>query len=192
MPYICKKVKDGSHWSGESVCPGSVGQPHIPINIGGEIYENFPLLDIPEGTVLTDPTNGNEYYVKQLRPRKVQSEVAMSNCSTLTIPSSMTTPDHTFFNYPTMIKPRSGAILVNEFSNDTARDLYASGNLWTKDGDQDLDGILNYLDAYPTDASKSRDDDYDGTEDSSDSDLTPFQQTWSKYLDKSLYSGYTK
>ena len=194
MSYICKKVKDGTHWSGENVCPGTqfAGQLHFPVEIDGEIYENFPLLDIPDGTVLTDPNNGNEYYVKGLRPRKVQSEVALSNCSNLTIQPSMTTPDHTFFNYPTMTKPRSGAILVNEFSNNSSRDLYASGNLWIKNGDQDSDGILNYLDAYPTDASKSRDDDYDGIEDSDDNDITLFQQTWSKYLDKSLYSNYTK
>jgi len=39
---------------------------------------------------------------------------------------------------------------------------------------------------------KSKDDDYDGVDDLSDPDLTPFQQTWEKYLNKSLYSSYSK
>ena len=191
MTYICKKVKDGTHWSGNNVCPGTIGSPHIPVEIDGEIYENFPLLDVLEGTVLTDPANGNKYYVRQLRPRKVFSEVSMSNCSGLTIQASLETPDHKFFNYPVMSLPRSGAILVNEFVTDSSRD-FAFDKLWLKDSDSDSDGIVNYLDFYPSDSNKSRDDDYDGIDDAEDTEISAFQQTWTKYLDKDLFSSYIK
>ena len=191
MTYICKKVKDGTHWSGNNVCPGTIGSPHIPVEIDGEIYENFPLLDVLEGTVLTDPANGNKYYVRQLRPRKVFSEVSMSNCSGLTIQASLETPDHKFFNYPVMSLPRSGAILVNEFVTDSSRD-FAFDKLWLKDSDSDSDGIVNYLDFYPSDSNKSRDDDYDGIDDAEDTEIRAFQQTWTKYLDKDLFSSYIK
>ena len=172
-------------------CPGTIGSPHIPVEIDGEIYENFPLLDVLEGTVLTDPANGNKYYVRQLRPRKVFSEVSMSNCSGLTIQASLETPDHKFFNYPVMSLPRSGAILVNEFVTDSSRD-FAFDKLWLKDSDSDSDGIVNYLDFYPSDSNKSRDDDYDGIDDAEDTEIRAFQQTWTKYLDKDLFSSYIK
>lgn len=191
MSYICKKVKDGTHWSGNDVCPGIGGSTSIPVEIDGEIYENFPLLDIVEGTVLTDPANGNEYYVRQLSTRKVFSEVPMSSCSGLAVQASLETPDHKFFNYPVLSLPRSGAILVNEFATDSSRD-YAFDKLWSKDLDSDSDGILNYLDSYPSDATKSRDDDYDGIEDATDTEISAFQQSWTKHLTKDLFSTYIK
>ena len=58
--------------------------------------------------------------------------------------------------------------------------------------DADGDGVANYLDAFPTDPFKSKDDDYDGVDDLSDQDVTPFQQIWEKYLNKSLFSSYSK
>ena len=63
--------------------------------IGGEKYEGFPLLDIPDGTVI-QASDGNEYYIRVLRPRLVRSEVPMSNCASLTIPLSKDTPSYIF------------------------------------------------------------------------------------------------
>jgi hypothetical protein len=104
----------------------------------------------------------------------------------------MDTPDHNFFNYPVQTIPRSGAILVNEYSNDTSKDLYASGVKYSKNLDQDGDGVLNFLDAFPTDPSKSKDADYDGIDDSTDGNISQFVPAIDKKLGQSLYSGYIK
>ena len=191
MNTACKKVKDGSHYDGNNVCPGTVGQVHLPVTIGGEVYENFPLLNIPNETILTDGSS-NEYYVRVVRPRKVYAEEPISSCASLTVPASMDTPDHNFFNYPVQTIPRSGAILVNEYSNDTSKDLYASGVKYSKNLDQDGDGVLNFLDAFPTDPSKSKDADYDGIDDSTDGNISQFVPAIDKKLGQSLYSGYIK
>ena len=140
--------------------------------IGGERYEDFPPFDIIDGTTIT-ASDGNEYYIRVLRPRLVWSEVPIENCATLTIPSSKETPDHTFFNFVDLTIPRSGAILVNELD---------ATAYYSKDGDQDADGVPNYLDAFPTDSSKSRDDDYDGIDDAVDIVLNPYQINFDKKL----------
>ena len=191
MQFTCKKVKDGSHYDGNNVCPGTIGTPHTPVTIGGEIYENFPLLNIPDGTVLVDGSS-NEYYVRVVRPRKVFAEEPISSCASLTVPASMDTPDHNFFNYPNQTIPKSGGILVNGYSNNSAKDLFASGVKYQKTLDQDGDGVLNFLDAFPTDASKSVDDDYDGIDDSTDVSISQFTPAVDKKLNQSLFSGYIK
>ena len=83
---------------------------------------------------------------------------------------------------------------MNKLSSNPSLDLYAQGNFFSLNGDQDGDGILNFLDAFPTDALKSLDTDYDGIDDSIDNSNDSFQQDWSnhKYLDKSTYSNYYK
>ena len=71
------------------------------VRINGHDYQNFPLFDVPEGTVLTidNPgVDGNQYYVRQLGvamvyPAKPQGD---ADCDSLTIQPSLTTPDHTF------------------------------------------------------------------------------------------------
>ena len=189
----CKKMKDGSIY-GNSFCPGTgIGDYQTVVRINGENYQNFPLFDIPEGTVLTDG-GGNEYYIRQLGPRTVYSDLPLSNsdCNSLTLKNTIDTPDHTFFNYPIINFPKSGAILLNKFSSRQSFDSHSSGIFYSKMDDADGDGVANYLDAFPTDPFKSKDDDYDGVDDLSDPDLTPFQQTWEKYLNKSLYSSYSK
>lgn len=191
MPYKCKKVKDGTHWSGDNMCPGIANAPHIPVEIDGEIYENFPLLDIPEGTVLTDASN-NEYYIRQLRPRIVYAEASLSQCATLTVGSAKQTNDHTFFNYPVLNLPRVGAVLVNKLSNEPSKDIAFNGNKWIASEDDDSDGILNSLDMFPINALKNKDVDFDGIEDSEDGTLSEFQFNWTKYLDKSMFSAYEK
>ena len=164
--FICKKVKDGSPLDGINPCPGGV------TTIGGERYENFPPFDIIDGTTIT-ASDGNEYYIRVLRPRLVWSEVPITNCATLTVPSSKETPDHTFFNFVDLTIPRSGAILVNELDG-TA--------YYSKDGDQDADGVPNYLDAFPTDDTKSRDDDYDGLDNDNDNEFNLYQINFDKKL----------
>ena len=51
--------------------------------------------------------------------------------------------------------------------------------------------ILNFLDAFPNDSAKSKDDDYDGIEDSLDSEVNQAIPFWEKYLDKDLFSNYS-
>ena len=157
--WACKKVKDGSHFNNNDLCPGTVeGQVHAPQTINGEEYENFPLLDIPEGTVLVD-NNGNEYYIRVLRPRIVYAEYGYSDCNHLEFQnySSMPVPDHTFFDYPTLTMPNSGAVLVNKLSNEPSKDLFSDvpGAFYSKSADSDNDGVPNLIDAFPINANKS-------------------------------------
>jgi len=187
--FVCKKIKDGSHLDGNNPCPGAPEEGFFWL-IGGENYEQFPLLDIPDGTVI-QASDGNEYYIRVLRPRLVRSEVPMSNCASLIIPSSKDTPDHTFFNFPDLTIPRSGAILVNDL--DPADDLFVNGVNYSKDGDQDNDGVPNYLDAFPTDDSKSRDDDYDGIDDLiEDNEIVQFQINFDKQLTVPMLQNHSK
>ena len=192
MNTACKKVQDGSHYDGNNVCPGTAGQVHLPVVIGDETYENFPLFNIPDGQVLIENGSSNEYYVRVLRPRKVYSEVPISSCASLTVPDSMETPDHTFFNHPVQSIPKAGAILVNKHSNTPSKDLFAGGSYYTKSLDYDGDGVVNFLDAFPNDDSKNRDDDHDGIDDSTDEDVIQFTPNVDKKLGFQLYSGYIK
>tara|TARA_B100002019_G_C21246775_1_gene588776 strand:+ start:123 stop:1880 length:1758 start_codon:yes stop_codon:yes gene_type:complete len=156
--WACKKVKDGTHYNNNDICPNtSEGQTSVNQFINGENYENFPLFDIPDGQVLID-SSGNEYYVRHLRPRIVFAEYELSNCDSLDLPTSGVyprTPDHTYFPYPELTMPNSGAILVNKLANKPLEDSYANGKFHNKDTDSDSDGVLDLLDAYPEDPTKS-------------------------------------
>jgi len=167
------------------------------VRINGEDYQNFPLFDIPEGTVLTVDQTGAEYYVRHLGVAKVYPAKPQgdTDCNSLTIQASMDTPDHTFFNYPNVVSPRTGAVLVNKLNTTTDLFIYSKGLKYTKNGDADNDGIPNYLDAFPEDATKSLDADHDFDDDSEDANgTTPFLQDWTnhKYLEKAIYSNYLK
>tara|TARA_A100001234_G_scaffold219175_1_gene229489 strand:+ start:280 stop:1995 length:1716 start_codon:yes stop_codon:yes gene_type:complete len=201
----CKKLADGTSF-GDGLCPGTDMNDPNPtaqiVRINGHDYQNFPLFDVPEGTVLTidNPgVDGNEYYVRQLGvamvyPAKPQGD---ADCDSLTIQPSLTTPDHTFFNYPVVATPRTGAVLVNKLN--ATKDLFSQSRglalKYSKDGDEDGDGILNYLDAFPIDNSKGLDADHDFIVDTEDiNGTTPFQQDWTnhKHLDKAIFSNYLK
>tara|TARA_Y200000002_G_scaffold310677_1_gene267499 strand:- start:180 stop:500 length:321 start_codon:yes stop_codon:yes gene_type:complete len=106
----------------------------------------------------------------------------------------MDTPDHTFFNYPTVVSPRTGAVLVNKLNATTDLFSQSQGSYYSKDGDIDSDGIPNFLDAFPSDPLKSSDLDHDLIEDTEDNDTTVFQQDWTnhKHLGKAIYSTYLK
>ena len=191
----CKKIADGSFY-GNTICPGTaIGDVATIVLINGEYYSNFPLFDIPEGTVLTDD-QGNEYYIRQLGVKKVypMKPVGDSDCATLTLQATLDTPDHKFFNYPVINLPKSGAVLVNKFSSNPLADEYLQGKSFSKNGDDDGDGVLNYLDSFPEDALKSLDADQDGVDDAVDNNITPFQPDWTNFKNsgKSLYSNYIK
>ena len=73
----CKKLADQTPF-GNGLCPGTDMNDPNPtaqiVRINGHDYQNFPLFDVPEGTVLTidNPgVDGNEYYVRQLGVAKV-------------------------------------------------------------------------------------------------------------------------
>ena len=199
----CKKLADQTPF-GNGLCPGTDMNDPNPtaqiVRINGHDYQNFPLFDVPEGTVLTidNPgVDGNEYYVRQLGVAKVYPAKPQgdADCDSLTIQPSLTTPDHTFFNYPVVATPRTGAVLVNKLN--ATKDLFSQslGNYYSKDGDADSDGVPNYLDAFPTDPLKSIDADHDIVDDAEDINrTTPFQQDWTNYkhLEKAIYSNYLK
>ena len=199
----CKKLADETPF-GNGLCPGTEMNDPNPtaqiVRINGHDYQNFPLFDVPEGTVLTidNPgVDGNEYYVRQLGVAKVYPAKPQgdADCDSLTIQASLTTPDHTFFNYPVVATPRTGAVLVNKLN--ATKDLFSQslGNYYSKDGDADSDGVPNYLDAFPTDPLKSLDADHDIVDDAEDiNGTTPFQQDWTnyKYLEIDMYSNYLK
>ena len=201
----CKKLADGTSF-GDGLCPGTdINDPNPTaqiFRINGHDYQNFPLFDVPEGTVLTidNPgVDGNEYYVRQLGKAKVYPAKPQgdADCDSLDIQPTLTTPDHTFFNYPVIAIPRTGAVLVNKLN--ATKDLFSQSRglalKYSKDGDEDGDGIPNYLDAFPIDDSKGLDADHDFIVDTEDiNGTTPFQQDWAnhKHLEKAIYSNYIK
>ena len=189
IPLVCKKVKDGTHYNANDKCSHS-NFAGSPITLGGEVYENFPMFDIPDKTVLTDGTN--EYYIRQLRPRIVFSEAPLSECASMTIGATKETADHTFFNYPELSLPKRGAVLVNKLSSDPTRDIAFNGKLWVASNDDDGDLVPNSLDAYPDDPLKSVDADIDGIEDSEDASISEFKFNWNKYTGKTMFSAYEK
>ena len=192
MTYVCKKVKDGTHYNGTDTCPGiPAGQLHTPVLLNGEVYENFPLMDIPDGTVVVDGS-GNEYYIRVLRNRTVYAEAPLSECATMTIGTAKDTPDHTFFNYPTIDVPRVGAVLVNGLENNPTKDVAFSGQKWIATNDDDGDGYFNSIDMFPTDPLRNKDSDFDGIEDSEDGNISPFNFNWTKHLEKTMFSAYEK
>ena len=197
----CKKIEDGTHF-GNGLCPGTtmadIPNPTVRIvRIDGEDYQNFPLFDIPEGTVLTvdgGDQDGEEYYVRHLGVNKVYPAKPQgdADCDSLTIQPSEDTPDHTFFNYPTIDVPRVGAVLVNGLENNPTKDIAFSGQKWIATNDDDGDGYFNSIDMFPIDPLRNKDSDFDGIEDSEDGNVSPFNFNWPKHLDKTMFSAYEK
>jgi len=177
IPTVCKNMLDGSIASSE-LCNGSYG------------YQNIPLFDVPDGTILIDADN-NEYYVRQLKPRTTYAVVEMTNCSDLDIEETLSTLDHKSFVYLEGEIPPSGALLFNQFADKSDFDILYGGKVYIANQDDDGDGILNFLDAFPEDPSKSKDDDYDGIADSEDSNINQTTPAWNKLLDKELFSNYS-
>lgn len=176
----CKKLADGSSY-GDGLCPGTAnGDVLSIIRINGYDYQNFPLFDVPEGTILTVDQNGQEYYVRQLGPTKVYPARPQgdADCDSLTIKDSLDTPDHTFFNYPVIDIPATGGILVNKLppspiAGDNNFDLFAGGHRVSAYEDDDGDGILNYRDSFPFENTLDRDFNHDNVPDVNEGNVGP-------------------
>ena len=188
---VCKKVKDGTHYNGTDMCPGTSGEVHTPVILNGEVYENFPLMDIPDGTVVKDSSN-KEYYIRVLRPRTVYAEAPLSECASMTVGLAKDTPDHKFLNYLNLDYPRVGAVLVNRLASNPTKDVAFNGQKWIATEDTDGDGVINSLDLYPVDPLKSTDVDFDGIEDSEDGLISAFKFNWIKHLEKPMFSAFEK
>lgn len=186
IPTVCRDMKDGSIVGGLQFCEAIGKDGGYP-----NATQNISLFDVPEGTVLTDNA-GNEYYVRVLRSRKVFTHADASNCSGLQIQATLTTPDHKFLNYLNDSDvPPSGAVIINQYQpGDTINDPIYSGKVYVANQDDDSDGVLNYLDAFPDDSTKSKDDDYDGIADSIDNEVKQFRPIIEKYLNLELFSDF--
>lgn len=162
---ICRAWSDGSD-TGETVdnCSGiSKG------NEGGEL-RNVELPNFAE--IVRDDGAQEHYLVRRLLTRRVYEQVAAENCAGLTLPATKAAPNHRFFSEGTLLDfswPAAGAVLVNAFEEtpeDDPSDL--AGGWYRPWEDSDDDGVLNYLDAFPDDPTKSADLDYDGIDDEED------------------------
>ena len=110
----------------------------------------------------------------------------------MSIGTAKETPDHTFFNYPTIDVPRVGAVLLNGLENNPTKDVAFSGKKWVASNDDDGDGFFNSIDMFPMDPLKNKDSDFDGIEDSEDGNISPFNFNWVKHLEKTMFSAYEK
>ncbi len=178
IEYTCKNMSDGSAATSTDCLDGG-GE--------GNMYQPTPVIDIPDGTVVSDD-NGNQYYIRVLKPRKVYVYNDLTQCDGLTIQESIDTPDHKTFVYLNENNiPPSGAILFNQFESGDTIDVQYLGKVYVANEDDDGDTVLNFLDAFPEDASKSTDDDYDNIDDAEDTDIVQRVMTWIKHLDKDIF-----
>ncbi len=173
---VCKNMNDGTTVSTQEC-----------VNPEGNAYQPIPAFDIPDGTVVTD-ASGSSFYIRVLKPRKVYAYHELSKCDGLSLQESINTPDHKTFVYLNeKLIPPSGAIIYNQYSSGDKADQQYLGRVYVANEDDDGDRVLNFLDAFPEDATKSKDDDYDGIDDSEDTDITQRVMTWKKYLDKDIF-----
>ena len=149
----CRSLKDGSL---SSSCPVSSAQ-----------YFRDPVPDL---TVATEAGTGQKFIIRQLKPQTVQPLLESSACDDLFFQRTLVLKDSNYLEEVALNKPiaSSGAIMVNNYGTQGARDLIYQGNSYVPNGDPDGDGIPNYLDAYPEDSSSDYDKDYDGVKDSND------------------------
>jgi hypothetical protein len=168
VPRACRSLEDGSLATN---CDYEYDQSGNPVGIALTGAEMIPAFDVPDGALVTGD-DGNEYLVRQLRPRTVYAQVAIENCAGLSLQETLSTPDHTFAVQLDGDVPPTGAMLVNAYEiGDTIGDPSFLGAVYDPDGDADGDGVLNYRDAFPEDAGKSVDADYDGIDDAEDTDV---------------------
>ncbi len=159
----CRSLFDGS----------VVDKPVNSAECGVQAYPGpatLPGFDVPNMTTITSDS-GQKYIVRQLKPRIVYPEVDMANCASLTVRDTLPVENHMFFEGHNLDAelPTAGAVLVNDFSDDKTRDPNYSGLSYLPLEDVDGDGVLNFKDAFPEDAEKSADADFDGVDDSEDS-----------------------
>ena len=156
LPNLCRSLLDGSVVVAEP-CSGQAAAATVP------------PFDVPDLTTVIR-ANGQEYIVRQLKPRKVYSQVDTSFCDGLVVRDTLPTPSHLFFEGNNIITavPAAGAVLVNDFASDPDLDPSYAGKVYSPIEDSDADGVLNYADMFPEDSTKSADLDYDGVPDESD------------------------
>lgn len=176
-PTVCRALKDGSV---VAAAPCS----------GQEAAASVPSFDVPDLTTVVRG-DGQEYIVRQLKPRKVYSQVDMSFCEGLVVRDSLPTPSHLFFeghNMTTAV-PAAGAMLVNDFASDPDLDPHYAGKEYSPIEDSDGDGVLNYADMFPEDSTRSADLDYDGIADEIDvtDDRVKFDNLNFEYPDAKEY-----
>ncbi len=131
------------------------------------------LRDVePDELDIITKADGEQFIVRRLFQRKVFSQVDSSACASLVLPDTQPTPSHLFFTEDTLLDfsaPSAGAVLVNAFADRPEEDAVYGGQIFLPSADEDGDGVLNYLDAFPTDDTKSLDQDNDGIDDNVDS-----------------------
>ena len=174
--FVCKNMNDGSVAS-DSDC----------INPSGNSYQYIPIIDVPDGTIISD-SEGNQYYIRVLKPRKVYAYNDLTMCEDLSIQNPDSTPDHKTFVYLNEINiPPSGAIIYNQYNSGDSSDQQYLGRVYIANEDDDGDRVLNFLDAFPDDPTKSVDDDYDEIDDLEDTEIVQTEMVWNKYLDKDIF-----
>lgn len=178
IEYVCKDMSDGS-----------VAPPSSCLDGGGEgnKYQSIPVIDIPDKTLVQD-SEGNEYYIRVLKARKVYAYQDLIQCEGLSLRDSIDTPDHKTFVYLNEKNiPPSGAILYNQYESGDTIDAQYLGKVFIANNDDDGDMVLNFLDAFPEDPSKTTDHDYDLIDDSEDTDIQQKVMTWIKHLNKDIF-----
>lgn len=175
-PESCRSLFDGS----------IVDKPIHSPECRSQAYPGpatLPSLDIPDLTTITS-NFGEQYIVRQLRPRIVYPEVDMENCNSLTLRAPLVVENHSFFEGHNLDAelPTAGAVLVNEFSEEQERDPLYSGVSYHPLEDDDNDGVLNFLDAFPNDPERSADEDFDGIDDIEDALSNRYRFDHSRFI----------
>lgn len=155
----CRLLKDGS-----LISP-------FPCPDGYESWETGLYNDpVPDLTVATFVDSGQKLIIRQLRPLTVQQRLAPSECDNLELQGTLALKDSNYLEEIALSKPiaSSGAVMVNNYGAESELDLLYNGKSYPPTGDPDGDGVPNYLDVYPEDASRDYDKDYDGEGDAND------------------------
>jgi hypothetical protein len=167
---VCRRWSDGSVKNG---LVGGEGCSELLTKVNGAGFNTVELPDL--STITRD--NGAEYLIRHLLYREVNGVVDESLCYTpkpderegLRISRPRIVPNHLFFSETALNHkpPSSGAVMVNAFVDGSSDKSFVE-KAYTPLGDDDGDGVLNYLDAFPTSPDNSKDLDGDGIDDSED------------------------
>ena len=165
---VCRAWSDGSV-TGEEASAGACSGVSNTISSGVVLRS----IDLPDYAEIVRADAGQErYLVRRLLIRRVFPQVDSSNCETLRLPVTRATPNHLFFGKDALLDfswPSSGAVVINAFEEAPEKDGSGLAGVWYRPWeDADKDGVLNYSDAFPDDATKTADSDYDGIDDSVD------------------------
>ena len=161
---VCRAWSDGAFTDGGS-CSGIIS------GIAGGLLRSVEPPNYAEIIRNDDDGSQSSYLVRRLLTRLVYEQVVGESCASITLPETKVAPNHLFFTEESQLDfswPMGGAVLVNAFEDDPDADPKLGGAWFRPWEDSDKDGVLNYLDAFPDDATKSADIDNDGIDDSED------------------------